>query len=214
MCMCVYVCICACVSVCARMCLYVCVCVRMCVHACVHVRVCVCVYVYVCMCACVHVSHCFVACCCVRCVPFVLLGLVRGDDSEDDSVAARVDSLKEELMALDNYHRRALEAQRYLSQVMQEFASSADVQQQAYVTKDDLLSIPSLKDQLKFAIKAPSGTTLTVPVPNSNVSLCVAVVFCLHVCCEGGARTRTQKPTLLASFPLVRFVCVCVCVCV
>lgn len=35
--------------------------------------------------------------------------------------------------------------------------------QRAYVTDDDIRSIPSFRDKTLIAIKAPSGTTLAVP---------------------------------------------------
>nr|CAG4718925.1 unnamed protein product [Naegleria fowleri] len=41
----------------------------------------------------------------------------------------------------------------------------------AFVTYDDVLDIPTLKDRTVIAIKAPSGTTLTVPDPDEGMEL-------------------------------------------
>lgn len=57
---------------------------------------------------------------------------------------------------------------------LRKLTESEEYQQRAYVTYNDIRNIESLRDRTIIAIRAPSGTTLTVPDPD-EVSVCVYI---------------------------------------
>lgn len=56
-----------------------------------------------------------------------------------------------------------------LKDTIDKMVSNEDYQKHNYVTYRDILSIPTLKDRTVLAIRAPSGTMLTVPDPDEGM---------------------------------------------
>lgn len=77
--------------------------------------------------------------------------------------------LQRELIELDN-HEKLLDQQiQNIQGSLKDLTESEDYQKRAFVTYSDIRNIPSLKDRTIIAIRAPSGTTLTVPDPDDGM---------------------------------------------
>ncbi|EGD75839.1 hypothetical protein PTSG_07957 [Salpingoeca rosetta] len=90
------------------------------------------------------------------------------DTAGDAEYRAKVEQLKQEISQLDYELTRIQQAVRTVVHSTESLVQDLDTPFHAYVTQDDLLQTPTLKNQLKFAIKAPTGATLTVPEPHSS----------------------------------------------
>ena len=70
--------------------------------------------------------------------------------------------LNEEETLIDDYINR-------MQDMLRQLGEQRDNSQLAYVTHDDIRSLPMFKDETLIAIKAPSGTTLEVPDPDEGL---------------------------------------------
>ncbi len=78
--------------------------------------------------------------------------------------------LQQEMIALEQ-HEKLLDQQiQSINSSWKELTESEDYQKKAFVTYDDIRNIPSLRDRTIIAIRAPSGTTLTVPDPDDGMT--------------------------------------------
>lgn len=82
----------------------------------------------------------------------------------------KVDSLKEEIVELKQRETEVDERIKQMQANIKSMASNPQNTKLAFVTQNDLSSLPQFKQQTVIAIKAPSGTILEVPDPDEVAS--------------------------------------------
>lgn len=98
-------------------------------------------------------------CCCRRGSG---MGPVNEMRKEMSLLRRELDDLTQQEMLIDDYITR-------MQDMMRELSDHPDNSKMAYVTHEDIRSLPCFADQTLIAIKAPPGTTLEVPDPDEVV---------------------------------------------
>ena len=78
--------------------------------------------------------------------------------------------IQSDISNLEQNERGIDEQIEALKNNIDQMISNQDYQRHNYVTYRDILSIPSLRDRTVLAIRAPSGTMLTVPDPDEGMT--------------------------------------------
>lgn len=101
------------------------------------------------------------------------------DTTDDDE---EIQALKQEIADLE-LQEQILDTQVANAQAeLSSLTESEEYQQRAYVTYNDIRNIESLCDRTIIAIRAPSGTTLTVPDPDEVSTITpVSLQYCVQV---------------------------------
>lgn len=81
---------------------------------------------------------------------------------EESGLQRELDELGRQEAAVDEHIRR-------MQDMLKELTEQQENMQLAYVTHQDLRSLPNLRGETLIAIKAPSGTTLEVPDPDEGM---------------------------------------------
>jgi len=74
--------------------------------------------------------------------------------------------LQQEIAQLAMEEKQLDEEIEKLQNELREMSENEDIQKKAFVTHTDIRDLPSLRDRTIIAIRAPPGTTLTVPDPD------------------------------------------------
>lgn len=91
------------------------------------------------------------------------------DVTSDADVNEELSQLKQDIARLNEEELRLDEHMNFVQQSQKALAAIHDNAASAYVTHDDICSLPSFQAQTLIAIKAPSGTTLEVPDPDEGM---------------------------------------------
>lgn len=92
-----------------------------------------------------------------------------GPWSQDPPVSKQINELETSIRELESEEKQLDEKIAHVEQMLNDLSSSEQNKRYAYLTYDDIRSLPELKDQTVIGIRAPSGTTLTVPDSEENV---------------------------------------------
>jgi len=85
------------------------------------------------------------------------------------NIQQELDSLKEQIKTAGDQEQFLDSAIGAMQQSLRNLAEDGESSQHAYMTHDDIRSIPSFAQDTVIAIKAPSGTTLEVPDPDEGM---------------------------------------------
>ncbi|KAL8059160.1 hypothetical protein ABFX02_03G068200 [Erythranthe guttata] len=91
-----------------------------------------------------------------------------GSQKLDDGVSylkAEVEHLSAEECRLDNQIRDKQESLR-------ELISNQNCKKNLFLTKDDIMSLPSLRNQTVIAVEAPRASSIAVPDPDEDIGFC------------------------------------------
>eukprot|EP00039_Didymoeca_costata_P030350 m.29147 g.29147 ORF g.29147 m.29147 type:complete len:287 (+) comp8068_c0_seq2:246-1106(+) len=86
-----------------------------------------------------------------------------GPTSNSADIAKKLEDIRGELHDLDRRENQIDEHQVNIQQSLKSLVEMGSSKDLAYVSYDDLKSIPSLQDDTIIAVKAPSGSQLVVP---------------------------------------------------
>jgi hypothetical protein len=76
-----------------------------------------------------------------------------------------LDKLEQEIQVLEEEERLVDAHIARMADMLKELSENEQSRQFAYLTYDDIRTLPEFRDQTVIGIKAPAGTTLTVPDP-------------------------------------------------
>jgi chaperonin cofactor prefoldin len=97
----------------------------------------------------------------------VLTILFRGTGWQPESkLKKELEVLEQEVRSLEEEERLIDEHISRMTDMLKELSENEQSKQFAYLTYDDIRSLPEFRDQTVIGIKAPAGTTLTVPDPD------------------------------------------------